>query len=72
MPSRSNGMHIHGTRVGAVAVPAPSDADLGSPGRMIRSRRRPPGSPAGMRVERLEHLHLDFELEQRFSRRDTA
>lgn len=70
MPTRS-GMHIHGTRVGrrrfrrhlTATAPAPSpDAFTTTAARISRGHTR----------ERLEHLHEDFELEQRFSRGSVA
>ncbi len=71
MPSRSNGMHIHGTRIASTrfrrhltrtAEPVTDGPFETTGARITRGHAR----------ERLEHLHLDFELEQRFSRRDTA
>ncbi|MDX6375881.1 MAG: hypothetical protein QOE98_184 [Gaiellaceae bacterium] len=71
MPSRSNGMHIHGTRIAAsrfrrhltrTAPPAEHDPFQTTAARVAR----------GHALERLEHLHTDFELEQRFARDDAA
>lgn len=71
MPSRSKGMHIHGTRVGAsrfrrhltrTSPPEPGDPFETTAARISR----------GHAVERLEHLHTHFELEHRFVRDDAA
>ena len=71
MPPRSKGMHIHGTRVGAsrfrhhltrTSPPEPGDPFETTAARISR----------GHAVERLEHLHTDFELEHRFMRDDAA
>jgi hypothetical protein len=71
MPSRSNGMHIHGTRVAAsrfrhhltrTTAPEETDPFETTATRVSRGHAR----------ERLEHFHRDFELEQRFSRENPA
>ncbi len=69
MPSK--GMHIHGTRIAATrfrrhltrtAEPEAVDPFEPTAARISRGHTR----------ERLEHLHEDFELEQRFARDDAA
>jgi hypothetical protein len=71
MPSRSKGMHVRAMRVGAsrfrrhltrTSQPEPSDPFETTAARISR----------GHAVERLEHLHADFELEHRFARDDAA
>jgi hypothetical protein len=71
MPSRSGGMHIAGTRTGRsrfrhhltrTSPPPADDPFLPTAAKIDRGHAR----------ERLEHLHRDFELEQRFSRRNDA
>jgi len=71
MPTRSGGMHIHGTRVGRsrfrhhltrTAPEPPDDPFTTTAAKLSRGHTR----------ERLEHLHEDFELEQRFSREPAA
>ena len=67
MPTRSGGMHIHGTRVGRSRFRH----------HLTRTSPEPssdPFTPTAAKVgrghtrERLEHLHEDFELDQRYSR----
>lgn len=69
MGDDAKGMHIHGTRVARsrfrhhltrTSEPAPADPFEPTASRISRGHSR----------ERLEHLHEDFELEQRFSRDD--
>ena len=64
-------MHIHGTRIAGsrfrhhltrTAPPEPVDPFEPTAARISH----------GHAVERLEHLHADFELEQRFAREDDA
>jgi hypothetical protein len=66
---RSKGMHIHGMRTAAsrfrrhltrTSPPPAEDPFETTAARVARGHGR----------ERLEHLHQDFELEQRFSRDD--
>ena len=70
MSARSKGMHIHGTRVAAARfrrhLTRTAEPEAVDP---FEPRRR--ASRADSR-ERLEHLHEDFELEQRFARDDAA
>ena len=71
MPPRSHGMHIHGTRIASgrfnrhLTHTAP--ADEAAPFETTASR-----VARGHARARLEHLHADFELEQRFSRAAAA
>ena len=71
MPSRSKGMHIHGTRVGASRfrrhLTRTSPSEPGDPFETTAAR-----ISRGHAVERLEHLHTHFELEHRFMRDDAA
>jgi hypothetical protein len=71
MPTRSSGMHISSTRVGrgrfrhhlTRTAPEPADDPFQTTGAKVER---------GHARERLEHLHRDFELEQRFSRDSAA
>ncbi len=70
MPSRSKGMHIHGTRIAAARfhhhLTRTGESEAADPYETTAAR-----IARGHARERLEHLHTDFELEIRFSR-DTA
>ena len=71
MPPRSNGMHIHGTRIAAARfrrhLTRTSEPEANDPFETTAAR-----IAHGHSRQRLEHLHEDFELEQRFNRENVA